>query len=108
MSAKFDKIADVINHTPDAAVSSGDIVAVGGIIGVASEDIAASAVGTLTVVGQFEIALADGKTFSEGAAVYFDASSNATDSGTFFGYAVEDSANSVVKALLLQNPPTDS
>ena len=110
MSAKYDKIADRINHTPSGAVSSGDIVAVGGIIGVATTDIDSGDTGSLAIVGQFEIDLASGKTFSEGDPVYFDASSDATDSGTFFGYAVADSdaTADTVKAVLLQNPPEDA
>ena len=42
--------------------------------------------------------------------MYFDASSDATDSGTFFGYAIEDSdaTADTVKAVPLQNPPEDA
>ena len=107
MSAKFDKLGHSINHTPGTAVDSGDIFAIGGLIVVATDDIAASAVGTVETAGQFEIDLASGKTFSAGDEVYFDASSDATDSGTFFGYAIEDSdaTADTVKALLLQEPP---
>jgi len=106
MSAKFDKIADRIDHTPSGAVASGEVVAVGGLIGVAEDPIAANALGTLKIVGQFELDLATGKTFAEGDAVYV-ASSEATDSGTFFGYAVAASASGVVKAVLVQSPPAD-
>jgi len=110
MSAKYDKIADRINHTPSTAVDAGDIVAVGGLIGVALEDIAASAVGTLAIVGQFEIDLASGQTFSEGDAVYVDASSNAhATTGSFFGWAVADSdaTAGTVKAVLVQSVSDD-
>jgi predicted RecA/RadA family phage recombinase len=106
MSAKFDKIADRIDHTPSGAVASGAVVAVGGLIGVALEPIAANALGTLAIAGQFELDLATGKTFSRGDAVYV-ASSEATDSGTFFGYAVAASASGVVKAVLVQSPPAE-
>jgi predicted RecA/RadA family phage recombinase len=106
MSAKYDKIADRINHTPSGAVASGEVVAVGGLIGVALEPIAANALGTLAIVGQFELDLATGKTFAAGDSVYV-ASSEATDSGTFFGYAVAASASGVVKAVLVQSPPAD-
>ncbi len=110
MSAKYDKIADRIDHTPAADVASGDIVSVGGLIGVATAPITATKLGSLAIVGQFEIDLATGKTFSEGDAVYFDASSEATDSGTFFGYAVEDSdaTADTVKAVLVQSAPEAS
>lgn len=106
MSAKFDKIADTINYTPSGAVSSGDVVAIGGLIGIAAEDIAASALGTLYVRGQFELDLATGKTFSAGDAVYVS-SSEATDHGVYFGYAVADSdaTNGIVKTLLIQAIP---
>ena len=104
MSAKFDKIADTIDYTPSGAVAAGDVVAVGGLIGVAPAPIAANELGTLAIRGQFELDLATGKTFARGAEVYV-ASSEATDSGTFFGYAVAASASGVVKAVLIQPPP---
>jgi len=104
MSATFIKIADRINHTPVGALAAGAVVAVGGIIGVALEPIAAGAAGTLAVVGEFELTLASGKTFAAGDPVYV-ASSEATDSGTFFGYAIAASASGVVRALLVQSPP---
>jgi predicted RecA/RadA family phage recombinase len=108
MSAKFDKIADRIDHTPSGDVASGAVVAVGGLIGVALEAIDAGELGTLAIVGQFELDLASGKTFSAGDAVYV-ASSEATDSGTFFGYAVaaSDATADTVKAVLVQSPPAD-
>jgi len=110
MSAKFDKIADVINYTPDDAVDAGDIVAVGGLIGVATAAIAASAVGDLTVVGQFEIDLVSGQTFSAGDAVYVDDDSEAhSTTGSFFGWAVADSdaTADIVKTLLVQSVSDD-
>jgi predicted RecA/RadA family phage recombinase len=106
MSAKFDKIADRIDYTPSGNVVSGQVVAVGGLVGVATEPIAATKLGALAIVGQFELDLATGKTFSAGDPVYV-ASSEATDSGTFFGYAVAASASGKVKAVLVQAPPAD-
>jgi predicted RecA/RadA family phage recombinase len=105
MSAKFDKIADCINHTPSGNVAVGEVVAVGGLIGVATAAIAADTLGTLNIVGQYELDLASDETFSAGDAVYVD-DSEATDSGTFFGYAVADSASGKVKAVLIQSPPS--
>jgi len=103
MSAKFDKIADRIDHTPSGNVASGDVVAVGGLIGVALEAIDAGELGTLAIAGQFELDLATGKTFSEGDAVYV------ASSETFFGYAVADSdaTADTVKAVLVQSPPAE-
>jgi predicted RecA/RadA family phage recombinase len=108
MSAKFDKIADRIDYTPSGGVDSGEVVGVGGLIGVALEDIAANALGTLAIAGQFELDLASSKTFSAGDAVYVD-SSEATDTGTFFGYAVagSDATTGTVKAVLVQSAPAE-
>jgi predicted RecA/RadA family phage recombinase len=109
MSAKFDKIADRIDYTPGSDVASGAVVVVGGIVGVALEPIASGDLGALAVEGQFELDLATGKTFSAGDAVYV-ASSEATDSGTFFGWAVADSdaTAGTVKAKLIQSIPSES
>ena len=109
MSAKYDKIADRIDHTPSSNVAAGAVVAVGGLVGVALEAIAANTLGALAVEGQFEIDLASGKTFSAGDAVYV-ASSEATDSGTFFGWAVaaSDATAGTVKAKLVQVGPDAS
>jgi len=108
MSAKYDKIADRINYTPSGAVAAGDIVTVGGLIGVALEPIAANALGTLAIQGQFEIDLASGQTFARGAAVYINASSEAhASAGSFFGWAAEASGSGVVKAVLVQSVADD-
>ena len=107
MSAKFEKIADRIDHTPSGNVAAGDVVVVGGLVGVATEPIAANTLGALAVEGQFELDLASGKTFTAGAAVYVE-SSEATDSGTFFGWAVASSASGKVKAKLVQSLPSES
>jgi predicted RecA/RadA family phage recombinase len=109
MSANYIGIADVIDYTPSGAVDSGDVVVVGGIVGVATEAIAADALGALAVEGQFELDLASGKTFSAGDAVYVD-DSEATDSGTFFGWAVADSdaTAGTVMVKLVQVGPDDA
>jgi predicted RecA/RadA family phage recombinase len=104
MSAQFISIGDRIDHTPSGNVAVGAVVAVGGLLGVATTAIPANTLGVLNVEGTFELELASGKTFSIGDAVYVD-DSEATDSGTFFGYAVSDSAGGVVKAKLVQSPP---
>jgi predicted RecA/RadA family phage recombinase len=107
MSAKYDKIADRIDYTPVGNIAAGAVVAVGGLVGVALEAIAAGTLGTLAIVGQFELDLASGKTFTRGNAVYVD-DSEATDTGTFFGYAVANSASGKVKAVLIQAPPEEA
>jgi predicted RecA/RadA family phage recombinase len=110
MSAIFRQEDGIIDHTPTSAVAAGDIVAVGGIVGVATEAIAANALGQLRTTGVFRLTLASGKTFSRGAAVYFNAASAATDNAadTAFGYAIAANATTTVDALLIQAPPAES
>lgn len=45
----------VINHTPVAAVTAGDVVVVNGIVGVAANDIAAGVKGALAVCGVYKL-----------------------------------------------------
>ena len=110
MSATFRQEDGIIDHTPAGAVASGDIVAVGGIVGVATHAIAAGALGQLRTTGVFRLTLASGKTFAAGAAVYFNAASAATDNAadTAFGYAIAANATTTVDALLIQAPPAES
>lgn len=107
MSARFISIGDRINHTPSGNVSAGHVVAVGGLLGVATEAIPANTLGTLNVEGIFELKLASGKTFTRGDAVYVTAH-EASDTGAFFGYAIANSAGGVVQAKLIQAPPEAS
>lgn len=63
-----------INYTPSAAVSPGDIVDLGELLGVAESAIAASAVGALAIRGEFKL-IKDGTTgpvFEIGDAVFWD------------------------------------
>jgi predicted RecA/RadA family phage recombinase len=81
---------------------------VGGLIGGALEPIAANALGTLAIAGQFEIDLATSQTFAAGAAVYADAESKAhASAGSFFGWAVAAHSGGKVKAVLVQTVGSD-
>jgi hypothetical protein len=107
MSARFLKYGP-IDYKPVSNVVTGAVIAIGGLVGVAHEPIAANTLGALEIgrYPQYEIDLASGKSFSFGDPVYI-ASSEATDTGTFFGYAIADSAGGKVNAALLQAPPAD-
>lgn len=110
MSAIFRQEDGIIDHTPAGAVTAGDVVVVvGGIVGVATHDITATELGQLRTTGVFRLTLASGKTFAEGAAVYVNAASAATDNAadTAFGYAIAANATSTVDALLIQTPPAE-
>lgn len=85
-TASFVQNGDSINHTPTSAVSAGDVVVVGNIIGVALEDIAANVQGSIKVSGVFTFPKAATYPIVAGGTVYWDAASAqatwTTDSNT--------------------------
>ena len=99
-----------IDYTPAENVSMGDVIELGGLVGVAKRDIAAGTLGALDIgqLPQYKIDLASGKTFDAGEAVYVD-DSEATDSGTQFGWATADSdaTTGTVNAVLIPAPASD-
>ena len=64
-----------IDYTPGSAVSAGDVIVQGDLIGVAKLDIAASALGALAIDGVFDLpkATGGGTAITAGAKVYWDA-----------------------------------
>lgn len=96
--------AGVIDYTPSSAVTAGDVVLIGTIPMIATVDIAANELGSLTNEGIFKVPKTS-DTFTAGDAVYWDvdgtpvtgtALSGAADSsaatGNLMGYAVADAA----------------
>ena len=75
MTATFIHRGDAIDYTPEAAVSAGDVVVQGDIVGVAKLDIKAGALGALAVSGVFDVPKPTGTNtaISAGAKVYWDA-----------------------------------
>lgn len=71
--AMFVQDGDAIDYTPGSAVSAGDVVVVGNLIGVALEDIAAHALGSLKVSGVFTFAKAATYPLVAGGTVYWKA-----------------------------------
>jgi len=67
-----------IDYTPNSAVTAGDVVVQGELVGVAKLDIAANALGGLAVVGVFDFPKAGGAvvTFAAGANAYWDAANS--------------------------------
>ncbi|MEQ8790093.1 MAG: DUF2190 family protein [Pirellulaceae bacterium] len=86
--AQADFIHDgaVIDYTPGADVTAGDVVVQGDLVGVAKLDIAANAPGSLAVEGVFDFAkeAGGGVTFAVGDLAYWDDTNNVavtTDGG---------------------------
>lgn len=67
---------DIIDYTPSSAVSAGDVAVVGEIVGVATEDIAADELGSLTIEGVFALpkAVLSTSAITAGTRLYWDAS----------------------------------
>jgi len=73
-TARFVHDGDAIDYTPGSAVSAGDVVVQGELVGVAKLDIAANALGALAVKGVFDFPKATGAStaIAAGANVYWD------------------------------------
>lgn len=56
-----------------SAISSGDVVVVGSMVGVALVDIASGATGAVRFTGVFKLAKKNGDTITQGAPLYWDA-----------------------------------
>lgn len=75
MSATFRHEGVMVDYTPGSAVSAGDVVVQGDMIGVATAAIAANALGQLRVSGVFAFSKSAGSTtaLTVGAILYWDA-----------------------------------
>jgi len=61
-----------INYTPSSAVTAGDVVVQGSIVGVADSDIAANKLGALSVEGVYQLAAKSADDLTIGLLVYWD------------------------------------
>ncbi|MCY2925899.1 MAG: DUF2190 family protein [Planctomycetota bacterium] len=104
MQATYVQEGDMIDYTPTSAVAAGQVVVLGNTVGIASEPIAASALGALAAEGLFDVAKATGA-ITAGNAVYWDAdgdpvggtagtgaATTTATSNTYMGLAVADAA----------------
>ena len=72
MLARYVQKGDSIDYRPDTAVAAGDVIVIADLIGIARLDIEAHTLGSLAVVGVFDITKAEGQ-IPAGATVYWDA-----------------------------------
>jgi len=99
--AQFIHDGHYIDHTPGSAITAGDVVVQGDLVGIAKGDIAASKPGALAVEGVYDVAkeAGGGVTFSTGDKVYWDDTNDvavATDGGganKLMGKAVANAAD---------------
>lgn len=113
---------DAVDYTPAAAVTGGDVVVSGGIVGIVPTDLAASEKGALQIDGVFQVPKSTGAIVA-GQPIYWnptgspdsgDASSgaaNQTGNGTYMGIAVQAQASGDNTCLVILNaglPPKQS
>jgi len=74
-TARFVHDGNSVDYTPGSAVTAGDVVVQGELVGVAKVDIAASVLGALAVTGVFDFpkATGGGTAITAGANCYWDA-----------------------------------
>jgi len=85
MAAYFKKEGLMIDYTPSSAVTAGDVIVQGELVGIATHDIAANALGAIAVEGVFQMVKLTGDGgITAGAIVYWDVADGAvtTDSDT--------------------------
>ncbi|GMV98189.1 MAG: hypothetical protein AMXMBFR83_25410 [Phycisphaerae bacterium] len=71
--ATFVHDGNSVDYTPSSAVTAGQVVVQGELVGVAKVDIPAGTLGALAVAGVFEFPKATGSAITAGALCYWDA-----------------------------------
>jgi predicted RecA/RadA family phage recombinase len=80
MATNYVYAGETLDHTnAGSAISSGDVVVVGNIIGVALVDIATSGTGTLAIEGVFDLPKVDGAVITIGQKLLWDVSAGKFD-----------------------------
>ena len=86
---------DAIDYTPGSAVASGDVIILDRVVGIATDDIAANALGALAVEGVFDVVKKQ-EAITVGAAIYWD-----DDGNPYGGTASSGAATATVSDALL-------
>lgn len=105
----FMQPAGNVNHTPDAAVTGGDVLCVAGRACIALRDIAAGATGALATRGRFTVTKTASIVMLDGCEVFWDRSAaaailrpaaGATDRDFYLGTLVGDAASSATTCVI--------
>lgn len=81
--ANYVSSGDSVDYTPSADTPAGSVIVQGTTVGVTKVPILANALGTIHVVGVYDVDSASATTFSAGALVYWNAASGkATSTNT--------------------------
>ncbi len=105
MLARYVQKGDSIDYRPADAVAAGDVVVIADLVGIARLDIEGGTLGSLAVVGVFDVVKADGA-IPSGSTVYWDAgakkATTVSGSNHYLGkaIAVADAGSETVRVLL--------
>lgn len=108
---------DMIDYTPVAAVTAGDVILLGTLVLIALSDIAAGVMGALCARGLFKVPKVDAQAGSAGDAIYWDvdgtpvvgtassgAASTSSAVGNLMGWLVQDAASGDAYYFVELNP----
>lgn len=79
MATNYIQAGHVIQYTAGADISSGAVVRIGNILGVALSDIANGATGSVQIKGVFRVPKVSGAVIAQGESLTWDASAGAFD-----------------------------
>lgn len=79
MATNYVSAGDVIQFTAGADISSGDVVVIGKILGVALQDIANGATGSVAIRGRFNCPKVSAAVIAQGESLTWDVSAGAFD-----------------------------
>jgi len=94
----FDAGNVMIDYTPGTAVTAGDVVVQGALVGIALSDIAADTLGALDVSDGFDVPK-DTSTFTVGLPVYWNATGNPVGGTVSTGAASTSSAGATLMGI---------
>ena len=110
MLARFVQKGESIDYRPDTPVAAGDVVVQDNLVGIARLDIPAGTLGSLAVVGVFDITK-DSSAVAAGNAVYWDAeakkATTAKTGNQYLGKAILDADASGETVRVLLNAVSD-
>lgn len=95
MATNFVQEGVTIDYTASSAISSGDVVVMGSLIGIALADIANGATGSVMLSGVFDVPKVDAAVIAVGEEVLFDSSASKFDDAAATP-ATGDHAGSIV------------
>jgi predicted RecA/RadA family phage recombinase len=108
MLARYVQKGDSIDYRPTNAVAAGSVIVIADLVGIARLDIEANTLGSLAVVGVFDVVKAAGQ-IPSGSTVYWDAEAQkatlVSGSNHYLGKAIAESANGDETVRVLLNAP---